>query len=151
MVFMEELDKFCVVFIDDILIYSKTEEELVEHLWVVLERLRDHRLYTKFSNCEFWLKEVVFLGHVLSENGVAVDPRKIQGVLNWVQPKSVTDIRNFLRLMGYYCWFIENFSKISKPMTELLKKQSAFEWSDECKEELVFDYFTPADVGDGRE
>ena len=104
-----------------------------EHLRVVLGRLRDHQLYAKFSKCEFWLKEVAFLGHVLSENGVAVDPSKVQDVLNWVQPKNVTDIRSFLGLAGYYRRFIENFSKIAKPMTELLKQGSVFEWSSECE------------------
>ena len=132
-VFMEELDKFVVVFIDDILIYSKTDEEHVEHLRVVLGRLREHQLYAKFSKCEFWLREVAFLGHVLSENGVAVDPSKVQDVLDWVQPQNVSDIRSFLGLAGYYRRFIENFSKVAKPMTELLKQGSVFEWSDACE------------------
>ncbi|XP_062208927.1 uncharacterized mitochondrial protein AtMg00860-like [Phragmites australis] len=130
---MEELDKFAVVSTDDILIYSKTEKEYSKYLRVALGRLQDHQLYAKFSKCESWLKEVAFLGHVLSENGVAVDPSKVQDVLSWVQPKSVTDIRSFLRLVGYYCMFIENFFKITKPMTELLKKNVKFEWFEECE------------------
>jgi hypothetical protein len=120
-VFMEELDKFVVVFIDDILVYSETAEEHAEHLRVVLERLRQNQLYAKFSKCEFWLEKVAFLGHVLTAEGVAVDPEKIEAVSEWQQPKSVTDIRSFLGLAGYYRRFIENFSKIAKPMTELLK------------------------------
>ncbi|XP_062230018.1 uncharacterized mitochondrial protein AtMg00860-like [Phragmites australis] len=132
-VFMEELDKFVIVFIDDILIYSKTVQEHIGHLRIVLGRLREHQLYAKFSKCEFWLREVAFLGHVLSENGVAVDPSKVQDVLDWVQPQNVSEIRSFLGLAGYYRRFIENFSKVAKPMTQLLKQGSVFEWSDACE------------------
>ena len=81
-------------------------------------KLREHQLYAKFSKCKFWLKEVAFLGHVLSAGGVAVDPSKVSDVLSWNQPKSVTQVRSFLGLAGYYRRFIENFSKIAKPMTE---------------------------------
>jgi hypothetical protein len=132
-VFMEELDKFVVVFIDDILIYSETAEEHAEHLRIVLERLRQNQLYAKFSKCEFWLEKVAFLGHVLTAEGVAVDPEKIEAVSEWQQPKSVTDIRSFLGLAGYYRRFIENFSKIAKPMTELLKNNVPFVWSPKCE------------------
>ncbi|XP_025801385.1 uncharacterized protein LOC112880861 [Panicum hallii] len=132
-VFMEELDKFIVVFIDDILVYSETAEEHAEHLRVVLERLRQNQLYAKFSKCEFWLEKVAFLGHVLTADGVAVDPEKIEAVSEWQQPKSVTDIRSFLGLAGYYRRFIENFSKIAKPMTELLKSNVPFVWSPKCE------------------
>lgn len=121
-VFMEYLDKFVVVFIDDILIFSKNEEEYKEHLRLVLEKLREHKLYAKFSKCEFWLKEVGFLGHVISGEGIAVDPAKVAAVTKWVAPTSVKEIRSFLGLAGYYQRIIENFSKIAKPMTELLKK-----------------------------
>src|ERR1041384_4769282 len=121
-IFMEELDAFVVVFIDDILIFSKTEEEHAIHLRIVLERLREHRLYAKFSKCEFWLREVAFLGHVITKNGVAVDPSKVQDVLNWNQPTNVKEIRSFLRLAGYYRRFIMDFSRIVKPMTKLLQK-----------------------------
>ncbi|WVZ70972.1 hypothetical protein U9M48_019599 [Paspalum notatum var. saurae] len=122
-VFMNELDKFVVVFIDDILIYSKSEEEHKEHLRIVLNRLREHKLYAKFSKCAFWLKEVSFLGHILSEKGVAVDPSKEKDVLNWKQPETVTEIRSFLGLVGYYHRFIKDFSKTAKPMTSLTKKE----------------------------
>jgi hypothetical protein len=101
-VFMPELDKFVVVFIDDILIYFKSEEEHAQHLRVILHRLHDHQLYAKFSNCAFWLKEVPFLGYVISTEGIAVDPSKVQEVLDWKSPKSVTQIHSFLRLEGYY-------------------------------------------------
>ncbi|WVZ49187.1 hypothetical protein U9M48_000564 [Paspalum notatum var. saurae] len=122
-VFMNELDKFVVVFIDDILIYSKSEEEHKQHLRIVLNRLREHKLYAKFSKCAFWLKEVSFLGHILSEKGVAVDPSKVKDVLNWKQPETVTEIRSFLGLVGYYRRFIKDFSKTTKPMTSLTKKE----------------------------
>jgi hypothetical protein len=89
-IFMPELDKFIVVFIDDILIYSKSEEEHAQHLRVILQRLRDHQLYANFSKCAFWLKEVPFLGHVIFAEGIAVDPNKVQEVLDWKSPKSVT-------------------------------------------------------------
>ena len=82
-VFMPELDMFVVIFIDDILIFSKNEEEHAEHLRIVLQRLREHKLYAKFSKCDFWLKEVQFLGHIISDKGISVDPSKIQDVLNW--------------------------------------------------------------------
>ncbi|WVZ87924.1 hypothetical protein U9M48_034498 [Paspalum notatum var. saurae] len=122
-VFMNELDKFVVVFIDDILIYSKSEEEHKQHLRIVLNRLREHKLYAKFNKCAFWLKEVSFLGHILSEKGVAVDPSKVKDVLNWKQPKTVTEIWSFLGLVGYYRRFIKDFSKTAEPMTSLTKKE----------------------------
>nr|AAX92958.1 retrotransposon protein, putative, Ty3-gypsy sub-class [Oryza sativa Japonica Group]ABA92829.1 retrotransposon protein, putative, Ty3-gypsy subclass [Oryza sativa Japonica Group] len=125
-VFMDYLDKFVVVFIDDILIYSKDEEEHAEHLRLVLEKLRKHKLYAKFSKCEFWLEEVAFLGHVISAGGVAVDPAKVEAITEWKAPKSVTKIRSFLGLAGYYRRFIEGFSKIARPITQLLKKEKKF-------------------------
>jgi hypothetical protein len=132
-VFMEYLDKFVVVFIDDILIYSRTKEEHEEHLRLALEKLREHQLYAKFSKCEFWLSEVKFLGHVISAGGVAVDPSNVESVTNWKQPKTVSEIRSFLGLAGYYRRFIENFSKIAKPMTRLLQKDVKYKWSEECE------------------
>ena len=113
-VFMPELDKFVVVFIDDILIYSETAEEHEEHLRVVLSRLREHKLYAKFSKCEFWLKKVPFLGHVLSEDGISVDPSKVQEVMDLKAPTSVHEAQSFLGLAGYYRRFIPDFSKIAK-------------------------------------
>ena len=132
-VFMEFLDKFVVVFIDDILIFSKTEEEHAEHIRLVLQKLREHKLYAKRSKCEFWLKEVSFLGHVVSNGGIAVDPGKVQDVLNWKPPTNVSVIRSFLGLAGYYRRFIEGFSKLTKPMTTLLEKNAKFVWSDKCQ------------------
>ncbi|WVZ97350.1 hypothetical protein U9M48_042897 [Paspalum notatum var. saurae] len=133
-VFMNELDKFMVLFIDDILVYSKNEKEHEEHLRIVLSRLREHKLYAKFSKCAFWLKEVAFLGHILSLKGVAVDPSKVEDVLNWKQPQTVTKIRSFLGLAGYYHRFIKDFSRISKPMTALTQKNAKFAWGPKCEE-----------------
>jgi hypothetical protein len=116
-VFMPELDKFVVVFIDDILIYSKNEAEHAKHLHTVLQRLREHHLYAKLSKCDFWLKEIKLLGHT-----IVVDPDKVQEVMDWKPPTTIHQIRSFLGLTGYYRRFIPDFSRIAKPMTELLKK-----------------------------
>jgi hypothetical protein len=133
-VFMPELDKFVVVFIDDILVYSKNEAEHAEHLHIVPQRLRDHRLYAKLSKCNFWLKEIKFLGHTISQDWVSVDPEKVQEVMDWKPPTTVRQIRSFLGLAGYYRRFIPDFSRISKPMTELLKKRVKYEWSQKCED-----------------
>ena len=101
-VFMEYLDKFVVVFIDDILVFSKIEDDHAEHLRLVLQKLREHKLYAKRSKCEFWLREVSFLGHVVSNGGIAVDPGKVKDVLNWRPPNDVSEIHSFLGLAGYY-------------------------------------------------
>src|SRR4051812_29002294 len=110
-VFMEFLDKFVVVFINDILIYSKRKEEHEEHLRWILEKLREHKLYAMFSKCEFWLNEVGFLGHIVSGDGIVVDPAKVSAVTEWESRKSVNDVCSFLGLAGYYRRFIENFQK----------------------------------------
>jgi hypothetical protein len=132
--FMPELDKFVMVFIDNILVYSKSMKEQKEHLRVVLQWLQDHQLYAKFSKCEFWINEVSFLGHVISSEGIDVDPGKVRDVLDWKPPKSVHQVRSFLGLAGYYWRFILNFSKISKLITELLKKGTKYIWSKEYDE-----------------
>jgi hypothetical protein len=132
-VFMEYLDKFIVVFIDDILIFSKMEEKHEKHLRLVLEKLISNTLYAKFSKCEFWLTEVAFLGDVISVGGVSVDPGKVKDVLNWMPPTTASEIQSFLVLAGYYRRFIKDFSKIAKPITKLLEKNKAFEWTTECQ------------------
>jgi hypothetical protein len=137
MVFMPKLDKFVLIFIDDILIYSKNEEEHEKHLRIILQWLSEHKLYDKFSKCAFWLKEVPFLGHVISTEGVAIDPSKVQEVLKWKSLRSVTQIHSFLGLAGYYHRFIPNFSKIAKPMTMLLEMDAKFKWSQECEEAFL--------------
>jgi hypothetical protein len=108
-VFMPELDKFVVVFIDDILIYSKSREEHATHLRIVLTRLREHKLYAKFRKCEFWLDQVPFLGHILSAEGVAVVPGKVKDILEWKPPTTVHLVQSFLGMAGYYRWFIPDF------------------------------------------
>jgi hypothetical protein len=133
---MSKLDKFVVVFIDDILIYSKNEEEHATHLRIVLTRLREHQLYAKFSKCAFWLEEIQFLGHVLSAKGIAVDPSKVKDILEWNSPTTVHQVRSFLRLAGYRR-FIPDFSKIVKPITGLLKNDTKFDWSSKCNEAFV--------------
>ncbi|GJT40298.1 putative reverse transcriptase domain-containing protein [Tanacetum coccineum] len=130
------LDKFVIVFIDDILIYSKNKEEHEEHLKQILELLKKEELYAKFSKCEFWISKVQFLGHVIDSEGIHVDPAKIESIKDWTSPKSPTEIRQFLGLAGYYRRFIEGFSKIAKPMTKLTQKKVKFEWGD--KQEAAF-------------
>ncbi|GJS34265.1 putative reverse transcriptase domain-containing protein [Tanacetum coccineum] len=127
------LDKFVIVFIDDILIYSKNKQEHAEHLKLILELLKKEQLYAKFSKCEFWIPKVQFLGHVIDSQGIHVDPAKIESVKDWASPKSATEIRQFLGLAGYYRRFIEGFSKIAKPMTKLTQKKIKFDWSDKAE------------------
>ncbi|KAA0041239.1 pol protein [Cucumis melo var. makuwa] len=130
-VFRAFLDTFVIVFINDILIYSKTEAEHEEHLRMVLQTLRDNKLYAKFSKCEFWLKHVSFLGHVVSKAGVSVDPAKIEAVTSWPRPSTVNEVRSFLGLAGYYRRFVENFSRIATPLTQLTRKVV---WSKACED-----------------
>nr|GEZ78421.1 putative reverse transcriptase domain-containing protein [Tanacetum cinerariifolium] len=130
------LDKLVIVFIDDILIYSKNEKEHEEHLKAILELLKKEELYAKFSKCEFWIPKVQFLSYVIDSQGIHVDPAKIESVKDWTSPKSPMEIRKFLGLAGYYRRFIEAFSKIAKPMTKLTQKKVKFEWGD--KQEAAF-------------
>ena len=133
-VFQPYLDQFVVVFVDDILIYSQSEWEHVYHLRIVLQLLRDHQLYAKFSKCEFWLTEVRFLRHVVSASGMSMDPEKVEAVMSWERSKSVFEIRSFLGLAGYYRRFIEDFSRLAAPMTRLTRKEVKFDWDDRCEE-----------------
>ncbi|KAL0540359.1 hypothetical protein IC582_024596 [Cucumis melo] len=132
-VFKDFLDTFVIVFIDDILIYSKTEAEHEEHLHQVLETLRANKLYAKFSKCDFWLKKVSFLGHVVSSEGVSVDPANIEAITSWPRPSTVSEIRSFLGLAGYYRRFVENFSRIASPLSQLTRKETPFFWSPACE------------------
>ena len=116
-VYKEYLHKFVIVFIDDILIYSKNPEDHAKHLHIALQKLREKQLYAKLSKCEFWLTEVQFLGHVVSKEGIKVDPVKIEAVSKWEQPKTPTEIRSFLGLAGYYRRFVKDFSKIASPLS----------------------------------
>jgi hypothetical protein len=127
------LDIFVVVFIDYILVYSKNDSDHEEHLRMVLQKLWDNRLYAKFSKCEFWIDEVPFLGHIISNGDILVDPAKVREIVAWSIPNTVTEILSFLGLIGYYRRFIEGFSKIAKPMTLLLEKGKEFKWTWECQ------------------
>ncbi|XP_042423149.1 uncharacterized protein LOC122010720 [Zingiber officinale] len=128
-----QLNAFVIVFIDDILIYSRSEEEHGRHLCIVLETLRRECLYAKFSKCAFWLSSVGFLGHIVSSSGISVDPQKIEAVTSWEQPKSVQEIRSFLGLAGYYRRFVEGFSSIALPLTQLTRKGVKFCWTESCE------------------
>ncbi|GJU35377.1 putative reverse transcriptase domain-containing protein [Tanacetum coccineum] len=130
------LDKLVIVFIDDILIYSKSKEEHEEHLKLVLELLKKEELYAKFSKCEFWLPKVQFLSHVIDSKGVHVDPAKIESNKDYASPKTPTEIRQFLGLASYYRRFIEGFSKIARAMTKLTQKSVKYECGE--KEEAAF-------------
>ncbi|XP_073033126.1 uncharacterized mitochondrial protein AtMg00860-like [Primulina eburnea] len=132
-VFKQFLDKFVVVFIDDILVYSPSEEDHKEHLHLTLQMLREKELYAKFKKCEFWLKSVTFLGYIISKEGVSVDPKKVEAITGWPRPNTVTEIRSFLGLAGYYRKFVEGFSSIATPLTKLTQKNSKFNWSEECE------------------
>jgi hypothetical protein len=128
-VFMDYLDKFVVLFIDDILIYSQNEQEHEEHLRKVLQRLRDCQLYAKLSKCEFWISEVLFLGHIINRDGLALDPKKVTMILDWKASKDVRGIKSFIGMVGYYRRFIEGFSKIARPIIALLAKKVEFKWT----------------------
>ena len=122
-VFRPYVDQFVVVFIDDILVYSKDRENHDTHLRVLLETLRKEQLYAKLSKCEFLLNEVSFLGYIVSKEGIRVDPKKIEVVVEWKPPRNVTEVRSFLGLVGYYKRFVKGFSMIAAPMTKLLHKK----------------------------
>ncbi|XP_073279525.1 uncharacterized protein [Primulina huaijiensis] len=147
-VFKPYLDSFVIVFIDDILIYSKTRDLHKEHLRIVLQQLRDNQLYAKFKKCEFWLEQVAFLGHIVSKDGIAVDPAKIEAVKKWPIPLTVVEVRSFLGLAGYYRRFIADFSKIALPLTTLTRKTVKFEWTNECQQafQVLKDKLTSAPV-----
>ncbi|RVX07027.1 Retrovirus-related Pol polyprotein from transposon 17.6 [Vitis vinifera] len=130
-VFKPYLDQFVVVFIDNILVYSKSREEYERHLSTVLQTLRDKQPYTKLKKCEFWLDKVSFLGHVLTKDGISVDPGKVDAMSNWRRPNTVTEIRSFLGLASYYRRFIKGFSKIALHLTRLTQKGVKFEWSND--------------------
>jgi len=135
-IFRPFLDKFVVAFIDDILIYSMTHEEHAEHLRIVFGILKEKQLFAKLSKCDFWMREVQFLGYVISAQGIVVDPAKVEAVIQWKCPKSVTKIRSFVGLACYYMRFIEGFSKIVAPLTQLIRKDQQFAWTNRCEESI---------------
>ncbi|XP_028114382.1 uncharacterized protein LOC114312344 [Camellia sinensis] len=132
-IFQEFLDKFVVVFVDDILIYSSSEGEYEGHLRTILQLLREHFLYVKYEKCEFWLSKVKFLGHIVSEEGVMVNSSKIEPVQNWEQPKNASKIHSFLGLASYYHRFVKNFSSIASSLTRLTRKGVKFVWNEACE------------------
>jgi len=125
-VFRPYLDKFMVLLIYDILVYSSDKYEHSAHLRTVLQTLREHKLYGKLKKCEFWLEEVVFLGHVISKEWIKVDPQKAKTIIDRPRPTNLTKIRIFLGLTGYYRRFVKDFSKITSTLTNLLKKTTKF-------------------------
>ncbi|KAL2243599.1 UNVERIFIED_CONTAM: Transposon Tf2-12 polyprotein [Sesamum indicum] len=132
--FQEYLDHFVIVFIDDILVYSKDRDEHEQHLRIVLQILKEKELYAKLSKCEFWVNQVVFLGHVVSGDGVMPDPSKVKAIMEWRVPKNATEVRSFLGLAGYYRRFVEGFSIIAGPLTKLLRKGVEFQWTEQCQQ-----------------
>jgi hypothetical protein len=132
-IFKKYLSKFVIVFLDDILIYPKFDEENEHHLRLVLQVLREHQLYAKLSKCFFYQKQIHYLGHIISEQGIAVDPENIKAIRGWPTPRNVSDVRSFMGLYGYYKRFKVGFSKISHPITSLQKKGTKFEWTLKCE------------------
>ena len=126
-VFKDYLDKFVIVFIDDILVYSRSRDEHEEHLTPTLQKLKEEKLYAKLKKCEFWLEKVAFLEHIVSKEGISVDPAKVEVVSNWSRPRNTSELRSFLGLAGYYRRFVEGFSKIATPLTHLMRKNHKFE------------------------
>ncbi|GKV35907.1 hypothetical protein SLEP1_g44109 [Rubroshorea leprosula] len=136
-VFNKYLDKFVVIFIDDILIYSFSHAFHEKHLRTILEILRSEKLFTKFKKCEFWLDNVAFLGHVVTKDGISVDPQEIEAVVDWKRPNSVVEVCSFLGLAGYYRRFVGDLSRIALPMTRLIRKDTKFELTLECEKSFL--------------
>ena len=135
--FRDFLDRFVLIFIDDILVYSKTEEEHKHHLHLVLTRLKENKLNAKFSKCLFWKKEVDFLGHVISSHGISVNSNKVVAIQAWKRPSNVREVRSFMGIAGYYRKFIKDFSKIATPLTNLTRKNQVFKWTEKCEQAFV--------------
>ncbi|KAH9297900.1 hypothetical protein KI387_029582, partial [Taxus chinensis] len=133
-VFRTFLDRFVLVFLDDILIYSHSKEEHEEHLRQVLQVLREQKLYGNLEKCSFFQTEIQYLGHIISSEGISVDPSKIQAILDWPTPTSVTEVRSFMGLVGYYRRFVQDFSRIAHPITSLQRKGKKFDWSEKCEQ-----------------
>mgnify|MGYP003703443327 CR=1 FL=1 len=130
-IFKTYLDEFVVVFIDDILVYSKNRLEHEQLLRTMLQILREKKLFPKLKKCEFWLDEVIFLGYVINREGILVEPQKIEAIVNWPTPTNVTEVRSFTGLAGYYRRFVIEFSKIAVPLHQLTRKGQPFKWNDE--------------------
>lgn len=127
------LDKLVLVFMDDILVYSESEEEHREHLRIVLQNLKENQLYAKFSKCEFYIDKIQYLGHIISEQGLVIDPEKIKAISEWPVLTDVLTVRSFMGIAGYYRIFVERFSTIAYPITSLQRKGVKFEWTEKSQ------------------
>ncbi|XP_050898334.1 uncharacterized mitochondrial protein AtMg00860-like [Lathyrus oleraceus] len=136
-IFQPYSDQFVVIFIDDILIYSRTPQEHGEHPRTVLLVLQEKQLFAKLSKCEFWMNEVKFLGHVISQGGVSVDLSKVEVVINWKRSKNASEVRIFLGLAGYYRRFIKGFSQLALPTARLTRKEIYFKWDSKCEQSFM--------------
>jgi hypothetical protein len=132
-VFRDYLDKFVIVFLDDILVYSKLEEEHEQHLKMVLQVLRKHQVYSKLIKCFFYQEQIHYLGHIISKDGIVVDPEKIEAIREWLVPNNMMEFRSFMGLARYYIRFIAGFSRIAHPITSLQRKEKKFQWIEECE------------------
>ena len=132
-VFHPYLDQFVVVFTDDILVYYKDAQDHEQHLKIVLHIMREKNLFAKLSKCDFWLKEVSFLGHIVSTEGISVDLAKVEATVSWKPPQNVIEVRSFLGVAGYYRRFVKGFFVIASILTKLLWKWVKFEWDDKCQ------------------
>ena len=135
-IFKGYLDKFIIVFLDDILIYSRMEEEYEEHLKIALQVLRENQLYVELRKCSFYHQQIQYLSHIISKEGITVDPSKIEAIQEWPTLRNVKEVRSFMGLAGYYRRFIEGFSRIAHPITSLQRKGFKFEWNPKCEESL---------------
>jgi Reverse transcriptase (RNA-dependent DNA polymerase) len=133
-IFREHLNKFVLVYMDDILIYSKSAEEHKKHLRIVLQILRSNRLYAKLSKCRFGKCELNYFGHVVSKDGLRVGPRKIEGVTNSPRPRDVGQVRSFLGHANYFRKIVQGYSVMVAPFTDLTKKNLVWDWTDKCEE-----------------
>ena len=133
-VFSKYLDKFVLVFLDGILMYSKNQEGNEEHLRLTLKLLREHKMYAKLRKCDFYKYKIHYFGHIISKEGISVDPEKVEAVMNWPTPRNLADVRSFMGLAGYYMRFIEGFSTVAHSITSLQKKEIKFEWTPRCEE-----------------
>jgi hypothetical protein len=132
-VFRDYLDKFFIVFLDDILVYSKSEEEHEQHLRMVLQVLIEHQLYAKLRKCSFYQEQIHYLGHIISEEGIIVDPKKFEAIREWSMPRNVVEVRSFMGLEGYYRRFITGFLRIDHPIPSLQRKEKKFFWTEDCE------------------
>jgi hypothetical protein len=148
-IFRNYLDKFVIVFLDDILVYSKSEKEHEHHLRLILQVPREHQLYAKLSKCYFYQKHIHYSGHIISEHGIVVDPEKIEAIRGWLTPRNVSEVRYFMGLVGYYRRFIVGFSRIAHHII-LQKKGTKFEWTPKCEENcnMLKELLTSARVKD---